>query len=124
MIPVESALLAARTAIPAQILSGSSHNTVSDAALLSMSVPSIAFVRHAGLLEKGRHTGNLYTFTGEYKGGMQMDIRKIEPRRESCYLCGAPLPKGRRKYCHKCRPSRARGSPVNPHHPGHAKVQE
>lgn len=42
-----------------------------------------------------------------------MDIRKIEPRRETCYFCGAPLPKGRRKYCYKCLPSRARprGSP-------------
>ena len=44
--------------------------------------------------------------------GRNMDIRKIAPRRESCYLCGAPLPKGRRKYCFKCRPSRARGSPA------------
>ena len=43
------------------------------------------------------------------KGGSLMDIRKIEPRRERCYLCGAALPKGRCKYCLKCRPYRPLG---------------
>lgn len=50
-----------------------------------------------------------------------MDIRQIDPRRTTCFLCGAPLPKGRKKYCFKCRPSRARSIAASPGPPGNSQ---